>query len=126
MILDGTAGSKGSRFFRQEFERSRASFNKATTSRKARKTPFLLPSAIRAFFEVLMFDETETPEALIQAIDLPAGMTLAAIDNEGRCIETAQLDFEGSVEDFMAGLQDVISFVEKHQRFCTFQARGEG
>jgi len=69
-------------------------------------------------------DESEKPETLITVADLPESLTIAAIDQEGRYLETAQIDLEASVEDLKASLQDALDFLSEHEHSCRFEIRG--
>ena len=73
----------------------------------------------------LMDEAEDLSDSLIQANELPASLTWAAFDQEGRCLETCQLDLETSVEDFQAGLKDLQDFLHKFSRTCRFEVGGD-
>lgn len=61
----------------------------------------------------LNLDEAKVDAGYVLGVDGPAGMTYAAIDDEGRRIETCSLELEGSYEDVAASAQELVDFLKK-------------
>jgi hypothetical protein len=75
--------------------------------------------------DVLGEIDDESSNSLIAANDLPASLTFAAFDQEGRCLETCQLDIETNVEDLIVGLKDLQGFLRKFKSTCRFEVGGD-